>query len=190
MAEEQSQAVEEQSVEQTVTEQNSDEENQSEVTEKNQAEITEENQTEVTAEQSAGATDADESQQQLDQQSEAEQTTEPMQEAIGSTETASAVELEDMTTEQTPSASKDDEDENAIDLLKDVELNVKIELGRTKMYVEDVLRITEGSVVELDKLAGDPVDIYVNEKLVARGEVLVLNENFCVRVNQIVRDVV
>ncbi len=75
---------------------------------------------------------------------------------------------------------------NSIDLLKDVELNVKIELGRAKMYVEDVLKLSEGSVVELDKLAGDPVDIFVNERLVARGEVLVLNDNFCVRVNQIV----
>ncbi|MFA5865096.1 MAG: flagellar motor switch protein FliN [Phycisphaerae bacterium] len=79
---------------------------------------------------------------------------------------------------------------NSIDLLKDVELNVKIELGRTKMYVEDVLKLSEGSVVELDKLAGDPVDIFVNEKLIARGEVLVLNDNFCVRVNQIVSDIV
>jgi len=79
---------------------------------------------------------------------------------------------------------------HSIDLLRDVELNVKIELGRAKMYVEDVLKLSEGSVVELDKLAGDPVDIFVNERLVARGEVLVLNDNFCVRVNQIVADVV
>ncbi len=74
----------------------------------------------------------------------------------------------------------------AIDLLKDVDLNVKIELGRTKMLIEDVLKLAEGSVVELDKLAGDPVDIFVNEQLVARGEVLVLNENFCVRINEII----
>jgi flagellar motor switch protein FliN/FliY len=73
-----------------------------------------------------------------------------------------------------------------ISLLDDVELNVKIELGRTQMPIEDVLRLAEGSVIELDKLAGDPVDIFVNERLVARGEVLVLNENFCVRVNDIV----
>jgi flagellar motor switch protein FliN/FliY len=77
---------------------------------------------------------------------------------------------------------------SSIDLLKDVELNVKIELGRTKMFVEDVLKLSEGAVVELDKLAGDPVDILVNERLVARGEVLVLNDNFCVRINQIVAD--
>ncbi len=72
-----------------------------------------------------------------------------------------------------------------IDLLADVDLNVKIELGRTQMLVEDVLRLGEGSVVELDKLAGDPVDVYVNDRLVARGEVLVLNDNFCVRVNEV-----
>jgi flagellar motor switch protein FliN/FliY len=75
---------------------------------------------------------------------------------------------------------------SSIDLLRDVELNVKIELGRTRMLVEDVLKLGEGSVVELDKLAGDPVDVFVNGRLVARGEVLVLNDNFCVRVNEIV----
>jgi len=78
---------------------------------------------------------------------------------------------------------------SSIDLLRDVELNVKIELGRSRMMVEDVLKLSEGSVVELDKLAGDPVDVFVNERLVARGEVLVLNDNFCVRVNEIVAGV-
>jgi flagellar motor switch protein FliN len=82
--------------------------------------------------------------------------------------------------------SKDGKGGGPIDMLKDVDLNVKIELGRTRMLIEDVLRLAEGSVVELDKLAGDPVDVYVNEQLVARGEVLVLNDNFCVRVNEIV----
>lgn len=76
-----------------------------------------------------------------------------------------------------------------IDLLADVNLHVKIELGRTRMLVEDVLRLGEGSVVELDKLAGDPVDVYVNDRHVAKGEVLVLNDNFCVRINEIVATV-
>jgi flagellar motor switch protein FliN/FliY len=76
--------------------------------------------------------------------------------------------------------------DKALDMLGDVELDVKVELGRCQMLVGDVLRLQEGDVVELDKLAGDPVDVYVNERLVARGEVLVVNENFCVRVNQIV----
>lgn len=77
---------------------------------------------------------------------------------------------------------------SGISMLNDVDLDVKIELGRTEMLVEDVLRLNEGSVVELDKLAGDPVDVYVNERLVARGEVLVLNDNFCVRINEIVAE--
>jgi flagellar motor switch protein FliN/FliY len=78
---------------------------------------------------------------------------------------------------------------SSIDLLRDVDLNVKIELGRSRMFVEDVLKLSEGSVVELDKLAGDPVDVFVNDRLVARGEVLVLNDNFCVRINEIVAGV-
>lgn len=73
-----------------------------------------------------------------------------------------------------------------IELIRDVELDLKIELGRTHMYLEDVLKLRKGSVVPLDKLAGDPVDIYVNGRLVARGEVLVLNDNFCVRVAELV----
>ncbi len=77
--------------------------------------------------------------------------------------------------------------ENAtLDLLRDVELDLRIELGRTHMYLEDVLRLRRGSVVPLDKMAGDPVDIFVNGRLIARGEVLVLNDNFCVRVAELI----
>jgi flagellar motor switch protein FliN/FliY len=72
-------------------------------------------------------------------------------------------------------------------LLDDVTLRVKVELGRTQIYIEDVLRLNANSVVELDKAAGDPVDVYVNERHVARGEVLVLNENFCVRISEIIQ---
>ncbi len=75
--------------------------------------------------------------------------------------------------------------EGTFDLLSDVRLKARIELGRRQMYVEDILKLTEGSVVEMDKLAGDPVDILVNDVLVARGEVLVLNDYFCVRVTEI-----
>jgi flagellar motor switch protein FliN/FliY len=74
---------------------------------------------------------------------------------------------------------------SSIEMLNDVDLDVKIELGRTELTVEEILQLTEGSVVELDKLAGDPVDILVNEQLIARGEVLVVNDNFCVRINEI-----
>lgn len=93
---------------------------------------------------------------------------------------AEAVSLPDFNGASSSSASSRD-----IDLLADVNLNVTIELGRTRMLVEDVLRLGEGSVVELDKLAGDPVDVFVNGRHVARGEVLVVNDNFCVRVSEI-----
>jgi flagellar motor switch protein FliN/FliY len=72
-----------------------------------------------------------------------------------------------------------------LELLKDVDLNLRIELGRTQMFLEDVLKLKRGSVVTLDKLAGDPVDVIVNGRMVARGEVLVLNDNFCVRVTEL-----
>lgn len=72
-----------------------------------------------------------------------------------------------------------------MELLSDIALNVRIELGRTKMLLEDVLKLGDGTVVELDKLAGDPVDIYVNDRPVARGEVLVLNDNFCIRISEV-----
>ncbi|MDR3234720.1 MAG: flagellar motor switch protein FliN [Planctomycetaceae bacterium] len=72
-----------------------------------------------------------------------------------------------------------------LDQISEVDLDVKIELGRTYMYLEDILKLRRGSVVPLDKIAGDTVDIYVNGRLLARGEVLVMNENFCVRVAEL-----
>jgi flagellar motor switch protein FliN/FliY len=69
--------------------------------------------------------------------------------------------------------------------LEEVELDLRIELGRTELLIEEVLQLREGTVVPLDKLAGDPVDIFVNGRLIARGEVLVLNDNFCVRIAEI-----
>jgi flagellar motor switch protein FliN len=73
-----------------------------------------------------------------------------------------------------------------LELVRDVQLDLKIELGRTHMQLEDVLRLRRGAVVALDKLAGDPVDVFVNGRLIARGEVLVLNDNFCVRVTELI----
>lgn len=72
------------------------------------------------------------------------------------------------------------------DMIRDVDLDLKIELGRTNMYLEDVLKLRKGAVVPLDKLVDDPVDIYVNGQMIARGEVLVLNGNFCIRVTELI----
>jgi len=73
-----------------------------------------------------------------------------------------------------------------LNLLMDVQMSVTVELGRTKMYIKDILGLGEGSIIELDKLAGEPVDLLVNGKLIAKGEVVVIDENFGVRVTDIV----
>ncbi len=75
---------------------------------------------------------------------------------------------------------------NNIDLLLDVPLPISVELGRTNMVIRDILDLGPGSVVELDRAAGEPVDILVNGKLVAKGEVVVIDESFGVRVVDIV----
>jgi flagellar motor switch protein FliN/FliY len=77
-------------------------------------------------------------------------------------------------------------DRQPIDLVGEVEMDLRIELGRTQMRLEEVLELRGGSVVALDKLAGDPVDVFVNGRLIARGEVLVMNDNFCIRVTELV----
>ena len=84
------------------------------------------------------------------------------------------------------SPSEESSERHPMQLIGDVELDLRIELGRTQMRLEEVLQLRSGSVVALDKLAGDPVDIFVNGRLIARGEVLVMNDNFCIRVTELV----
>lgn len=73
-----------------------------------------------------------------------------------------------------------------LNLLLDIPLRVTVELGRTKRLIKDILEFSQGSIIELDKLAGEPVDILANDKLIAKGEVVVIDENFGVRVTEIV----
>lgn len=75
---------------------------------------------------------------------------------------------------------------NNLNMLFDIPLQVTVELGRTKRMVKDILEVSPGSIIELDKLAGEPVDILVNNKLIAVGEVVVIDENFGVRVTDII----
>ncbi|WP_041544130.1 flagellar motor switch phosphatase FliY [Oceanobacillus iheyensis] len=85
---------------------------------------------------------------------------------------------------ESPTLSK--QEHRNLDMLLDVPLKVTVELGRTKQSISDILDLSAGSIIELDKLAGEPVDILVNEKLVAEGEVVVIEENFGVRVTDII----
>jgi flagellar motor switch protein FliN/FliY len=77
-------------------------------------------------------------------------------------------------------------DDTNLNLLLDIPLKVTVELGRTNKVIKDILELSQGSIIELDKLAGEPVDILVNNKLIAKGEVVVIDENFGVRVTDIV----
>jgi len=74
-------------------------------------------------------------------------------------------------------------------ILMDIPLQISVELGRTKKMIKDILELSSGSIIELDKLAGEPVDIYANNKLIAKGEVVVIDENFGVRITDIISQI-
>ena len=77
-------------------------------------------------------------------------------------------------------------DFSRLKMILDVPLKVSVELGRTKMLINDLLQLGQGSVIELDKIAGEPMEILINDKLVAMGEVVVVNEKFGVRLTDVV----
>lgn len=98
---------------------------------------------------------------------------------------AEAPELE-QTEAKTTAGTKTKGDGNNLDLILDIPLRVTVELGRSRMVVSELLNLGQGSVIELNKLAGEPMEILVNDKLVARGEAVVVNEKFGVRLTDII----
>ncbi len=87
-------------------------------------------------------------------------------------------------------AKKEEVDEiHNLDFILDIPLRVSVELGRTKILVRDLLQLGQGSVVELAKFAGEPLELLVNDKLIARGEVVVVNEKFGIRLTDIISPV-
>jgi flagellar motor switch protein FliN len=87
--------------------------------------------------------------------------------------------------ESTPTSAQENQSRR-LELLLDVPLDLSVELGRTRMSIQDLLNLSPGSVVELDKIAGEPLDILVNDRLIARGEAVVVNDKFGVRITDIV----
>lgn len=88
---------------------------------------------------------------------------------------------------ETPSAKKNTQNAvQSLDFILDIPLKVTVELGRAKMSVREILQLGQGSVVELSKFAGEPLEVLVNDKLVARGEVVVVNEKFGIRLTDII----
>lgn len=98
---------------------------------------------------------------------------------------AEAAGMADGGAKKTSAAPTAQSDRN-LNLILDIPLKVSVELGRTKMPVSELLNLTQGSVIELNKLAGEPMEVYVNDKLIARGEAVVVNEKFGVRLTDII----
>ena len=90
------------------------------------------------------------------------------------------------TAEQSANAAVDSQNNYDFDLILDIPLNVRAELGQVKMLVNDLLQLGQGSIVELDKKVGDQLDIFISDKLVARGEVVVVEDKFGIRLTDII----
>lgn len=87
---------------------------------------------------------------------------------------------------QPPSAEKKENGTPSLDMLMDVNLQLSVELGSTKLTVRQVLDLQKGAVIELNRIAGDAVDIYVNDRLLAKGEVVVVDDKFGVRITELI----
>ncbi len=99
-------------------------------------------------------------------------------------QSATEANFADMT--EVAKAPKDDDKRHELDFILDIPLDVSAELGRTRLLINELLQLGQGSVVELNKLAGEPLEIFVNGKLIARGEAVVINEKFGVRLTDII----
>jgi flagellar motor switch protein FliN/FliY len=88
--------------------------------------------------------------------------------------------------QQLAEVEQNDLEGRGIDLLLDIPLQVSVEVGRSKILVRELLQMQEGTLIELDKLAGEPLDLYVNERLIARGEAVVVNDKFGLRLTDVV----
>ncbi len=85
-----------------------------------------------------------------------------------------------------PKPSRDQNQARSLDFLYDIPLQVTVEVGRSKILLKDLLKMDEGYVIELDKIAGEPLDLYVNSKLIARGEAVMVGEKFGIRLTDVV----
>ena len=106
----------------------------------------------------------------------------------GQGETDQADQAEPVGMEQFADGAHPDDDENPVnfDVIMDVPVNISMEIGRTSINIRNLLQLNQGSIVELDRLAGEPLDVLVNGTLIARGEVVVINEKFGIRLTDVI----
>lgn len=101
-------------------------------------------------------------------------------------EAAAMAQTSKVTSDRSQSVQLSPEKDRNLQMILDIPLRVTVELGRTKMPVSELLNLTQGSVIELSKLAGEPMEVLINDKLIARGEAVVVNEKFGVRLTDII----
>lgn len=102
----------------------------------------------------------------------------------GAKKNVQAAPLDDL--EEDPGSRLDDDDEVNLDIILDIPVTLSMEIGRTRINIRNLLQLNQGSVVELDRLAGEPLDVMVNGTLIAHGEVVVVNERFGIRLTDVV----
>ncbi len=102
------------------------------------------------------------------------------------TQDGEAQEAAEQESENLEGSEQEEPDRADLDFILDIPLELSAELGKTKMLVNDLLQLGQGSIIELNKLAGEPLEVYINRKLVAKGEVVVVNEKFGVRLTDII----
>jgi len=102
------------------------------------------------------------------------------------TPNASETTAEAENTTGNPSLKLVEGEDDRLDFLLDIPLKISVELGRTKLLVQDLIKLHKGSVIELTKMAGEPLEVLVNERVVAKGEVIVVNEKFGIRLTDVV----
>ncbi len=107
-------------------------------------------------------------------------------ESQGPTTETSAPEAKAPKLEEFTQQKDADEAHPSLDFILDIPLEISVEIGRSKMIINDLLKLSQGSIIELNKMAGEPAEIYVNQRLMARGEIVVVNDRFAVRLTEIV----
>ncbi|ASN05718.1 flagellar motor switch phosphatase FliY [Virgibacillus necropolis] len=115
-----------------------------------------------------------------------EETSQPKPQYLGENVNRSSTNIHQATFSTFDQVGLSENNQRNLDLLLDIPLKVTVELGRTKRTIKDILDLSSGSIIELDKLAGEPVDVFVNKKLIAKGEVVVIDESFGVRLTDII----
>ncbi len=93
---------------------------------------------------------------------------------------------EEKASESLPEEPEEKVPEDRLKLVLDIPLEIRVELGRNRMIIKELLQLGQGSVIELNKTAGEPLDIYVNDRLIARGETVVVNEKYGIRITDII----